>query len=250
MKITVDILNILSLIFGALGVILAIFFYFKGKKRKTPVYEISDFNIISDNIEKKISDINITYKHKTIKTLTVSKVVIWNSGNQTIKNSDIPKTNRFRIKSYFDCEIYDFDVISKDDEDCALELVKIKNGIEICFNYLEPGSGFIIKVIHSGIDASNLYVAGKVIGGKNLNRIINLNRGKGEKEIKEDKLNRFLILLMGLTGIFVVLGAKTDLHWGWNIFILLLSSVFVLTALVQIFETKIPKKLKTNFDDN
>ncbi|WP_036827672.1 hypothetical protein [Polaribacter sp. Hel1_85] len=249
MNITENILNIFSFIIGILGVILAIIFYYKGKKRKTPVYEISDFNIISDNLEKKVSDISITYKQKLIKTLTVSKVVIWNSGNSTIQNSDIPETNRFRIHSFSNCEIYDFDIISKDDKDCLLELQKIKDGIEIRFNYLEPQSGFIIKVIHSGINSTNLYVAGKIIGEKEIKRIFNLNRGKDKKELTEDKLNRIFILVMGLTGIFVVFGTETGLHWGWNALIFIISIIFVIAALAQIFETKIPKKLKSNFEN-
>jgi len=59
--------NNIGNILGAVGIILAYYFYFKGKSTKELYYEITSFNLIGKNLNDKISDIQISYKENKIK---------------------------------------------------------------------------------------------------------------------------------------------------------------------------------------
>jgi len=166
------------------GLVLSIIFFIKSKKTKAPYYEIKDFNIISDKIDKKIKDIEILYKGKRINSVTVSKIAIWNAGNETIHEKDIPDTNKFKIIIENPHEIYEYEILSKTDEDSTVKLIAKENYIEINFDYIEQNQGLLIKIIHSGNNSKCLKITGKVIGHnkikKNMNEILN-NRSHEEK---------------------------------------------------------------------
>ncbi len=104
------ILSLFGLIFGVIGIILAIIFFFKSKKNKKPYYLVKSYNIISENIGNKIKDIDIYFKGQKVEDLTISKIAIWNSGNETINRDDIPETTRFAIRTKGGIEIYDIEV--------------------------------------------------------------------------------------------------------------------------------------------
>ncbi len=117
---TMDISTLSGFLIGILGIVLSIIFYLKGSKKKNPAFEISGINIISENINNKVNDIKIIYKDTEIKSLTVTKVAIWNSGNDTIWEKDIPNSNKFRIDASQINTIYESEIISKD-KDSTLE---------------------------------------------------------------------------------------------------------------------------------
>jgi hypothetical protein len=66
-----NIFNIISLVIGLIGIVLAIIFYYKSKKTKLPVYTLSSFNLFNSEF-KKNENIEIKYLGKTIKNLTAT----------------------------------------------------------------------------------------------------------------------------------------------------------------------------------
>ena len=76
--------TLLGLFIGVLSLILSFYFYKKTKRIKRISYGIRSHNLIRDFVSN-IKDLKITYSNEPIENLTVSKIVLWNSGNEVIK---------------------------------------------------------------------------------------------------------------------------------------------------------------------
>src|SRR5260221_3628729 len=143
------ILSLISTVLGLFGIVLAVVFYIKGKKNKQPYYLIKSFNIIYDNFENKIKNIEILYKKQIIKNLTISRIVIWNNGNEAISRSDIPDATKFTIETKEGVKIYDIEFIANTDTANKLAILNQDQQYLIDFDFIDPNQGFIIKVTHS-----------------------------------------------------------------------------------------------------
>lgn len=83
-------------IVGIVGIILAIYFYFKNKKIKEPVYALRDLNLIKDLINTPEA-LEMFYAGNKINNLSVAKIAFWNAGRDTINEKDIAKADPLAI---------------------------------------------------------------------------------------------------------------------------------------------------------
>ena len=149
--------------FALLGVILAIVFYVKSKKKRKPWSLKRSFNIISDKI-KKIGKINITYDKKPVDNLTVTKIAFWNGGNETINFSDFAKNDRLRITPEENIQIFDAKIIFVSNKVCSPVISMQENEIFINFDFFDFKQGFIVQLTHSGKSSKDLSINGTVKG--------------------------------------------------------------------------------------
>jgi hypothetical protein len=248
-------LSILSILLGLLGTILAIVFYVKSKKNKKPFYIIRSFNIISDNFENRIKDIQILYKKQIIENLTISKIVIWNDGNETINRSDIPEATKFKIEIKNDYKIYDAECLYNTDKVNKLQIIEQGDGFILDFDFLDPKQGFIVKVTHSGKNSDAIQLSGRVKGGFFLNQvnlsipILNsrLNRTVREQErILFMPYFKYVMLTFGIgVTVFSVVAHDSLLI---RIPLLLLALPYLPLSLILIFEKKMPKNIATIYE--
>ena len=84
--------NLIGLLIGLIGVLLAIVFYFKSRRKLRVSYEIKYFNLIEDNISN-LTGFKAIYNGEELENLTAVKVIIWNSGNNLLEKSDISTIN-------------------------------------------------------------------------------------------------------------------------------------------------------------
>ncbi|MBK7380317.1 MAG: hypothetical protein IPJ03_15240 [Ignavibacteriales bacterium] len=253
------ILNVISLFVGLLGILLAVIFFVKSIKKKIPYYEVNSFNIISTKLEKKINDIEIFYKGQKVTSVTVSKIVIWNSGNETIRKSDIPETNKFTIDIEEDYEIYNYEILSITDSDCTLELKQETEGIVLDFNYLEPNQGFVVKLTHSGNNSNCLSLTGKVIGGNKLEHKILIDTINTNEDLVflrslplltsllfDKRFSKFFLIVFGIV---IIVSALYETDTSLKITLFVLGGVFILRNVIAIFKKGIPNQLKKKFEE-
>jgi hypothetical protein len=230
-------------ILGVIGIILAYYFYYKSKSTKELYYEITSFNLIGKNIKDKISDIQILYKDNRIKYLTISKIAIWNSGNQTVWENEIPENNKIQISICDSYDILECEILQNDDLDTNLTLTKIDNKkLELNFKFLEPNKGFILKIIHTSITSNDLTVKGRVIGSSNIKRINDFGRNNIKREHWSAKYFAFIF------GCFIIF-VSTRKEVSYNIFIFLFGFMFVAVSFVQIILKKVPKRYEKIYQD-
>ena len=94
-------LGIIGLVLGIIGIVLSV----RSVKKKEPVYSIRSNNLISGSVST-LSNLLISYKNQKIENLTVSKILFYNRGSETLRRHDIQTINPLKISSKT-CNILD-----------------------------------------------------------------------------------------------------------------------------------------------
>jgi len=236
-----NIFNLISILIGILGIILAAVFYFKTRKVKRPVYSLMSFKLLSAEL-KKVENIEIKYLGKEIKNLTASKFAFWNGGRDTIDNSDIPESSKLTIKAKEDVIIYGAEIIYVSDDANQVQLIKQKgkNEFKVLFDYLDYCQGGIIKILHSGDSSNDLIITGKV-------------KGTGNYKESEEKPNKEAPLPTQITcaiiSIITIVGGIFSKKYFWKIFLISIGLLFAYALIKSLKNPKFPKNLKKKFND-
>lgn len=167
------ILALVGVILGILGIVFSYYFYRRSIRAKEPVYSIKSNNLISDS-RFTLEKLNITYgsgKQK-IQNLTVSKVLFYNRGAETINRADIETKNRVSI-SPRNSEILDVSLLQANNDSNNSGLLWHESGefLYIDFDYLDKNQGAVIQVIHTGLSSDDLQVIGDIKGTRELTKI-------------------------------------------------------------------------------
>jgi hypothetical protein len=160
-------LNVIFLLFAILGIIVSIYLYRKGKRRKKPLFSKRSVNVVSDSIQS-FGDILVTYLGKPVENLTVTKVAIWNSGNETLNSSDQAPTDKLRIETEEGIQIFKADIIYESNQTNNFKVQINSNIVELTFDFFDQNQGGIVKIIHSGKKSDNLIIKGTFKGVGNI----------------------------------------------------------------------------------
>ena len=162
----------ISFLIAIIGVITAIFFYYRGKKVKSPCYAIRSFNIVKDLVSK-IESLEMLYDGKPIKNLTVTKIAFWNAGSDTINYRDIPTTEPLIIRITKGCKILNAKIHSMNNPANRLSISTSEDQLssKIEFEYLDKGEGGIFQLIHTDISDMNIEIHGLIKGAGSPTRI-------------------------------------------------------------------------------
>lgn len=214
-------LTIASFILAIISIYLAIFFYIKGKRKKEPSYIKSSYNIIQD-FSSKLSDLDIRYKDEIVNNLTITKIVIWNGGNETVRNTDIAEADPITLYSENGVKILNAEIIKCSNKVNNASISKIinNNSINFAFDFFDRDQGVVIQIIHTGISSRDINVGGTIKGFGNL-KYIDLPRHRNLRSIFPTYLIRNTKL--------------KSKHLGYIIFLTLLLAT-ILGILVLIFE--------------
>lgn len=117
-----------------------------------------------------VSDLTVTYQGRAVTAASVSKVVIWNDGRKELKKDDIAPAGPVRISARAPAQILDVSPlrVSRDATRASVSPLTAAGHAEIGFDYLNPGDGLAIQVIHTGVSDADLIVAGEIIGGRSV----------------------------------------------------------------------------------
>lgn len=175
-------LSIFSVVFG-------IYTWYASKQRK----EIS-MHYVSDVLVKagkqQVKNLEILYNGKPIADLTSTKFYIWNSGNQVLYNSDIVSSRPLSICADNATCILDTQILKVSDSTNAFCVFSQNaNSARFDFDYVEPGAGILVQVLHTG-ESINLRVDCKIKGGKEVKDCTPTS--KNRKISKTDKFLNFV----------------------------------------------------------
>ncbi|WDO14531.1 hypothetical protein MH928_07495 [Flavobacterium sp. WW92] len=248
-------LNLFAFIIGLAGFILAFVFYFKAKNIKKVNYFIHSFNLINEDISS-LEGLEVIYKGKKFKNLTISKIAIWNSGNITIDKSDIVELDKLKISSVENVEIFDVEILSQVESTNNFIIDKNENFIEIVFDYIDPNQGCSIKIYHTGEGSSDILIDGKIKGAgqikvlDDISFIMNLAVHKSTNNSLLSismmfiifKIGWILYLVMTIVSLFYVFYKEN--YW------LLFATAFCILGIFVLFpRNKLPEILKTIYSD-
>lgn len=159
---------IIGIIGGAFfSLLISLFFYLIGLKRKCISYYIKTFCIISDKVNQ-ITDLEITYHDNKLEDLYSSTIIIKNTGNSIIEYQDFIISDTPSLCT--DGEFIINDTFNSDstilNEKNNLKII-YKNDININqlnlnFDYIAKKEKIVLSFFHTG----NIYFNGKLKDGK------------------------------------------------------------------------------------
>jgi hypothetical protein len=233
----------ISLFLAPVGVILAILFYFKSKRKKSIKFCQKNDLLIRDFIQK-VDGLNIEYLGNKIKTLSIAKIAIWNDGTETINGYDIPKHDNFFISIDNNHDILDVSIIQTTNKsnDIKVKLSEDKKEINIDFEYLDKKDGFVLQLFHTGIDIENINLNGSI---KGFGKII-----KGKSQLKPTLHKIIKELLPPFSGLIVLIIASLfSFNINSTLIIIFMLLLYILFAYITYrILMPVPFKLKTFFE--
>lgn len=162
----------LGLILGIWSLVVGI----KSRNRKKLAISVTGNNLIQD-FSEKINGLIVNFKNEKVKNLTVTRIVIWNNGNQTLHSNDLIQANPLRIVSKDDVSILDFQIIQENEASNQFEIFNAQvdnektQSLYIRFDYIDPAQGCVIQIIHNGNSFSDVTVTGKLKGIDEISKI-------------------------------------------------------------------------------
>ena len=197
-------MNILFLIISICSIVLAFVFYYRSKKIKAPVYNLTTTNLIHSNIST-IKNVEIRYKGNLLKNLSLTKIAFWNSGQEPIRREDLVSSKPLTISMPEEGIIYGFEIEFENAINNLNIIKRDDNSILFDFDFLDFRDGFVLSVYHSNISNKNIVMHGKIIGGQKITLAV-------QKDLIIDKMNfvfkpldflanheKFILRILGFT---------------------------------------------------
>lgn len=159
------IFGITSFVLAVFGVLLSCLFYAWGRRAKRPFWAIKSTSLIRD-FSGSFPRLEITYGEKKIENLTVSTVVFWNGGAETIHSSDIAEADLLRITPTNTKRLLDVKVLKVNSEPSrfAVSTPVDMTVAYLQFDFLDRDCGARIQFIHTGTSSNDLVLAGTIKG--------------------------------------------------------------------------------------
>jgi hypothetical protein len=147
------------------GLIIAHIYHRLQMSRRELCWSIDSTSLIK-GYSSLFEKLKIQYGGQRIENLTVSKIVFWNNGNETIDYADIAVPLFITPREAANTQILDVKVIKTSTVGNRFDAHKMPDDpiIALHFNYLDPEQGTLIQVIHTGVSPLPLKVGGEVKG--------------------------------------------------------------------------------------
>ncbi|WP_153448923.1 hypothetical protein [Vibrio algicola] len=154
------------------GIVLAIIFYVRSKKDKTPCYDSSS-NTIIEGLNQALDGLEVHYKGQAQERVCVTKLVLWNAGRDTIDKSDLVERDQLRVVTPDGIELLDIQIIDVSTESNLVTLGEVTQQeqgavFSIDFDFLDHADYLVIQIIHNGSSSEEFSIAGKIKGVKEI----------------------------------------------------------------------------------
>ncbi len=151
-----------------IGLALAIYFYFKNRRFKQLVYTSKSANFV-ENYENKIPNLRVLFNNQQIRSLTLTKIALWNKGSETIHGHDVADTDHLHLKVPEGSQILDVTVLQISREAIRFRTSCVHGNSrvhEITFEFLDKHDGAVILVTHTNQRAPSVGLVGTIKGAK------------------------------------------------------------------------------------
>jgi hypothetical protein len=153
---------------GTVGSIaLAVLLYKLGKPRRLLAYATRTFRVIPDR-RIKLPRLEVLYNTYPVQSLSVTRIAIWNAGNESLRRADIPKTDPPVIYARDEITLFEGDVIESvaANNVTLIPVYEPITGYAVDFEFLDPGDGAVFSIVHTGSKITDIRVNGEIIGGR------------------------------------------------------------------------------------
>jgi len=153
-------------VFGLVGIVLAILFYLRSRRISQLAYQYDEISLVGGMASAFPEEVEVRFIGTPVPRITVTLVLLWNSGNSTVNGSDVVGSDPVRIVTSNDSRILKHSILKSTRPANGLRLaarVGYPNEVAIAFDFFEPQDGAVIEILHSGPSGSS-EVRGSVRG--------------------------------------------------------------------------------------
>src|SRR5205814_2549990 len=106
-----------------------------------------------------------------VDALTISKVCIWNSGKDTVRQEDLASVRPLKINVGNKLEILEASMIQVSSKNCSCKLERAtRSSYQINCDFLDPNHGLVVQIAHTGTASEDVSVTGHIVGGGRISR--------------------------------------------------------------------------------
>ena len=155
----------ISLLLAVTSFLLNVFFYFRGKREKKPCVAIRSINILRD-FSSKFESLELSHLGEKIENLTVTKILFWNGGRETILALDIPEAAPLCISTKEERRILDAKIIQVKNpaNKFCISITDQGSSAHLYFDYVDKDEGCVIQLMHTGRSSQDINITGKIKG--------------------------------------------------------------------------------------
>jgi hypothetical protein len=257
--------DIITILTAITGILVSYYFFRQAQKNKEPCWAVKSNNLIRD-FGSNISKLEIVYDRQKIENLTISRVMFWNNGSETLERQHIVSANPLKILGINGAKIIDAEVLKQNNHHCNFSITKSNDQLcaYIDFDYLDKNHGAVLQIMHTGLSSRDITVEGSVKGvnkiySKNIETVwLPLTPKKFDRKFSPLMRRRISIFLnFSLSAIvlamgFTILSRSTPRTPDYEKTILVFQVIFMMTFLVarivNVYKSTPPKGLEI-FED-
>lgn len=218
------------------GLIAALILYRASRIGGRPVYQVRVLRLLSRMQQELPIEIEVFYKGSSVTRLTRVQIAFWNSGNSIIRGADIVADDPLRF--VFDADGVALTSVVEKSTRCTNKFqVKISadrpNEVLCAFDYLDPGDGAKIDVLHTGSRGSPEClgtIRGIPAGMRDWGRLGGLSP---PLDYMIRRMYRFFNIFMSLMGLFLVTLAYFVEGLPGRALLLIFGSIYLIGSLLD-----------------
>lgn len=153
------------MVIGVLGIGAGYLFYRRGRQIKLPYYAVNHINLVED-LTSRLDGLSVGYKGSPVETLSVTKVALWNGGNETINGEDVSGGDPLTVGVTGEARLLDAKVVSESSLATQFHITPMPNGMRVTigFDYLDHNDGAVVQLVHTGTSDREVQVTGSIKG--------------------------------------------------------------------------------------
>ena len=157
--------DIIGTTIGIAGILFGYYLYRVGRRAKEPCWSIRSNNLIQ-NFGARLVGLKIQFGDQDVQNLTVSRILFWNAGGDTIRKSDIADANPLQIVACDGVALLEAQVLATSSQSNKVSCVpqSDKKSAILQFDYLDRDQGAVVQIVHTGTSSDHLKIAGDIMG--------------------------------------------------------------------------------------
>src|ERR1035437_4492390 len=144
-----ELVSVVSLGVGFASIVLALILYRASKPRRLLAYATRTFRIISSKA-KRVEGLKVLYNEKAVQSLSLTRLGVWNAGNEALRRTDIPSVSPPVIYARKGVSILEAQILETTSSANRIELTAFQgevSGYAIGFEFLDPGDGALFNIV-------------------------------------------------------------------------------------------------------
>jgi hypothetical protein len=161
-----DWLGIAGLVVGIIGIVLAIYFYYRSKRKVRISYTVDRTQLLGGHANVLPQEVTISYGDAKINNLTKDNLIIWNSGTEPITRTNIISPTLICLPD--DLKLLKISELKSSPSQNHISFLALNDTqkIHLDFEYLEPRQGFNVELLLTG-NGGQPTLSGVILGMPN-----------------------------------------------------------------------------------